>query len=136
MLTLQWMQREIRKFGGDPNRVTPWGYSSSSGLISLLSLSPKTEGLFSQMILMSGSSRGIFRFKDDVTIYFQVAEKVGCSAAVNQEPYHCSENFSSVINCMQKCDVNKLLEVYDSLRNYNFYTRGNIHSKFNNTIYI
>jgi para-nitrobenzyl esterase len=53
--SLRWVQKEISVFGGDPSRVTIMGHSSGSMAVSLLTMLPTTEGLFSQAICMSGS---------------------------------------------------------------------------------
>jgi carboxylesterase type B len=51
---LRWTQREIGAFGGDKSKVSIMGHSSGSAAIDLISLSPKTGGLFNQVIPMSG----------------------------------------------------------------------------------
>lgn len=52
---LQWVQRNIEQFGGDPSRVTIFG--ESAGAISVLCLmaSPLAKGLFHQAICESGN---------------------------------------------------------------------------------
>lgn len=54
---LQWVQRNIAQFGGDPRRVTIAGQSAGAMAISALLASPRTEGLFQRAIAQSG---GIF----------------------------------------------------------------------------
>lgn len=43
---LQWVQRNARHFGGDPEDVTLMGHSSGSANAHLLSLSKAARGLF------------------------------------------------------------------------------------------
>ncbi|KAH8022913.1 hypothetical protein HPB51_006271 [Rhipicephalus microplus] len=52
---LQWVQRNIRAFGGDPGSVTVFGESSGAMLIHGHILSPHSRGLFHRVFLMSGS---------------------------------------------------------------------------------
>jgi para-nitrobenzyl esterase len=51
---LKWVQRNIAAFGGDPNNVTIWGYSSGSAKVIYLMASPLTKGLFHKAICQSG----------------------------------------------------------------------------------
>lgn len=54
---LEWVQRNIGAFGGNPDRVTLFGQSAGSIAISALMTSPRTGGLFHGVI---GQSGGLF----------------------------------------------------------------------------
>ncbi|XP_044014784.1 cholinesterase 1-like [Aphidius gifuensis] len=54
VLALKWVQKNIKKFGGDPNKVTIFGQSSGSDSAMLHQLSPAAKGLFRGVIAMSG----------------------------------------------------------------------------------
>ena len=54
---LEWMQRNIATFGGDPKNVTIAGQSSGSISVSILMASPLARGLFHRAI---GESGGLF----------------------------------------------------------------------------
>ncbi|WOF21556.1 carboxylesterase family protein [Microbacterium betulae] len=52
---LEWVQENIRSFGGDPARVTIGGQSAGGGSVLALLASPKAEGLFAGAISHSGA---------------------------------------------------------------------------------
>ena len=56
---LRWVQKNISKFGGDPNRVTIFGVSAGAGLVANLVGSPEAKGLFQRAIAQSGAWMGI-----------------------------------------------------------------------------
>jgi para-nitrobenzyl esterase len=55
---LQWVKRNIHRFGGDPERVTVFGVSAGGISISLLAGSPDAHGLFQRAISESGGAFG------------------------------------------------------------------------------
>jgi para-nitrobenzyl esterase len=52
---LQWVQRNIGAFGGNPHNVTVFGHSAGAEDVGLLLVSPLARGLFSKAIEQSGS---------------------------------------------------------------------------------
>ena len=55
---LQWVRRNIAKFGGDPDNVTIVGQSAGSMSVALLQTSLAARGLFQRAVGMSGSHFG------------------------------------------------------------------------------
>lgn len=55
---LEWIQKNIEKFGGDPSKVTIFGESAGGISVSMLCASPLAKGLFSGAISQSGGSFG------------------------------------------------------------------------------
>jgi para-nitrobenzyl esterase len=55
---LEWVQRNVAAFGGDPANVTIVGQSAGSMAAALLQSSPPARGLFAKVVGMSGSAFG------------------------------------------------------------------------------
>jgi para-nitrobenzyl esterase len=72
---LQWVKRNIRRFGGDPERVTVFGVSSGGIAISLLAGSSAARGLFQRAISESGGAFG--PPTKDALLSLETAENVG-----------------------------------------------------------
>jgi len=54
---LNWIQKNIASFGGDPNNVTIFGQSAGARSVAMLMQSPLAKGLFRQAIIESGAQR-------------------------------------------------------------------------------
>ena len=54
---LEWVQRNIGAFGGDPSKVTLVGQSAGGASVLALLTSPVTKGLFQQVMVLSGGGR-------------------------------------------------------------------------------
>jgi len=72
---LQWVKRNIHRFGGDPERVTVFGVSTGGIAISLLAGSSAARGLFQRAISESGGAFG--PPTKDPLLSLEYAESVG-----------------------------------------------------------
>ena len=55
IFALQWIQRNIKNFGGDPSKVTIFGESAGAMACNILCASPMAKGLFRACISQSGA---------------------------------------------------------------------------------
>ena len=56
---LQWIQRNIAAFGGDPGNVTVVGQSAGAMALDLLQVSPLAKGLYAKLAALSGGYHGV-----------------------------------------------------------------------------
>jgi para-nitrobenzyl esterase len=55
---LQWVQRNVAAFGGDPSQVTIFGESAGGMSVTTLLTSPMAQGLFAKAVVQSGGDGG------------------------------------------------------------------------------
>ena len=56
IFALQWLQKNIRQFGGDPENVTLFGESAGGASVAALMSSSQAAGLFSRAVVQSGGN--------------------------------------------------------------------------------
>jgi para-nitrobenzyl esterase len=81
---LEWVQRNIAQFGGDPTKVTLFGESTGGRSVSLLMVSPLARDLFHRAVAQSGAVRGVSTpLREREIVGEQLADAVGCADRPN-----------------------------------------------------
>lgn len=98
---LEWVQRYMTYFGGDPNQITVMGQGSSAVTLGLLSTSTSTKSLFQRMILMSGSPASPFALDPNQKLtYLEIARQNNCPSFPTLQ----------LVRCMQKRGMESLVQ--------------------------
>ncbi len=72
---LKWVQANIRKFGGDPSRVTIFGQSAGGSTVGWLAASPLAKGLFQRAISESGGGEDKLSAFDSLPMAQAIGER-------------------------------------------------------------
>ncbi|GAA1778580.1 carboxylesterase/lipase family protein [Streptomonospora arabica] len=77
LAALEWVQRNIAAFGGDPANVTLAGQSAGATTVAGVLADPRAEGLFHRAIVQSGSGLGAFSPEQGARVARAAAEALG-----------------------------------------------------------
>lgn len=107
LLALRWVNATIASFHGNSGDVTIFGESAGSSSVSLLRLSPLSRGLFSKVIMESGSALSPW-----AVAYNTDKTRPGDWALILGNVFGCSENSTTnLVSCLMSIPVEKLLTV-------------------------
>ncbi|EDQ88228.1 uncharacterized protein MONBRDRAFT_32887 [Monosiga brevicollis MX1] len=112
-LAMQWVQRNIGAFGGDPSRVTLMGESAGAFSICFHMVAPQNAGLFQRVILQSAMCDFHFpTLEEGYEQGYQLAEASGCATPKDDaEQGQAANDTSSVLDCLRSVDEPFVQEV-------------------------
>ncbi|CAN8013701.1 unnamed protein product [Ixodes persulcatus] len=102
-LALKWVQRNVGRFGGNPNDVTLNGFSAGAISAGLQAISPHSRGLFHKLILQSSTPLSMILGISlaGVGKFLGVAGNLGC---FDGDP-DWSENVQKIMRCLEMSNV-------------------------------
>ncbi|CAG2107039.1 unnamed protein product, partial [Medioppia subpectinata] len=105
-LGLNWVKDNIHRFGGDPNKLVPFGQSAGAISVGILMTMDSTKNLFSRAITASGGALlpGILTSKT-VQNGERFAKLLGCSP---NRDYRTNPN--KVIQCLRRVPLDQLID--------------------------
>jgi len=108
-LALHWIKDNIKRFGGDPNKIVPFGQSAGAISIGILMTHKETENLFSRAITQSGS----FLMPQNTKTFEKSVEfvrLVGClnSTEDSEDGFEFSDED---VDCLKNTPFDRLIEV-------------------------
>ncbi|XP_046396391.1 juvenile hormone esterase-like [Ischnura elegans] len=105
---LKWVQRYIRYFGGNPEKVTLFGQSAGAASVSYHMLSPMSQGLFHKAITQSGSAVALWAWPrpNARDLARRQGELVGCTHL----------DTSDLIDCLREAPAFNITESGSKLK--------------------
>ncbi|KAH8357266.1 hypothetical protein KR200_009578 [Drosophila serrata] len=94
-LALEWLQRNLAHFGGNPGQVTLAGQAGGATLVHALSLSGRASDLFQQLILQSGTALNPY--------------------LIDERPLETLDTFARLARCPTNPAARTLAPLYDCL---------------------
>ncbi|KAI1393824.1 alpha/beta-hydrolase [Hypoxylon trugodes] len=110
---LDWVRKNIKDFGGDPDRITIFGQSAGAGSVRALLASPKAAGKFAGAIQMSNV--GGTKYDMTYSKYYTIAEEMEVAGNAILKDAGCA-NATSKLDCLQDVSPQTLVGLSDTAR--------------------
>ncbi|XP_070592795.1 cholinesterase-like [Erythrolamprus reginae] len=102
-LALRWIKENAAVFGGDFSWVTIFGNSAGAASVNFHLLAPKSQDLFAQAVIQSGTANAFWAWKTPEEARqksLEFAHLLGCS----------KDNKISIVRCLQTKNVSELMQ--------------------------
>ncbi|CAH1772614.1 unnamed protein product, partial [Owenia fusiformis] len=127
VMALQWVQKNIRKMKGDPNRVTIFGQSAGASSSGLMILSKKARGLFHQAICQSGSDMApwAINYPEMGPAYYtkELVKRINENRG-EDDPIIPTNNNTEMVEALRKVDIWDMMLVDDVPRKKGWISLG------------
>lgn len=110
---LDWVRKNIKDFGGDPDRITIFGQSAGAGSVRALLASPKSIGKFAGAIPLS--NLGGIQYGTTYSKYYTIAEEMAVAGNAILNATNCSDAASRV-DCLRAIPAYDLANLGTSAR--------------------
>lgn len=111
VMALKWVNRNIARFGGDPNKITISGLSAGSVSVTALMVSPMARNLFHGVIAVSGTITGFNLLPSE---YLDIAKDL--SAKLNC----ATDNVEDMVACLKTVRFGVITIAPDSYRYFRY----------------
>ncbi|GME62228.1 putative carotenoid ester lipase precursor protein [Neofusicoccum parvum] len=101
-IAMQWVQKYISLFGGDPSKVTVMGESAGSMSIATHLLLDESEGLFRGAIMASGGIMKLKPYSHAQHVFDFIADKSGCGSASDKLACLRTTDYAKIYNAVQQ----------------------------------
>lgn len=106
VMALDWVNKNICAFGGDPNNVTIFGSSTGGAIVHLMMLSPMASGLFHKAIVQSASALNNWSLAKNPNLpALQLAKELGIK---------CTDKIEA-IEVMRTIDAQKIMIAFKKI---------------------
>lgn len=110
---LRWVKKNIREFGGDPNRVTVMGQSAGAVDICLLMASPMSQGLFQGAILESGECQDTLNEDIRAPIRYNYIDATGEASGERLARNLGIANGPDILRSLRQIPANEILKAWN-----------------------